>query len=197
MCGRYYIDDETSKEIEKILQELDKKNLGKSCKTGEIFPTDTVPILVAKGENIEPDVLTWGFPNFQRKGVIINARSETAFKKPTFRQCLVSQRCVVVASGFYEWNKSKEKILFTQPESNIMYMAGIYNLFQNESRFVILTTAANNSINDVHDRMPLILSKEQIPIWLNDSRQTQTILNQVPALLNKQSNYEQIKLNLD
>lgn len=196
MCGRYYVDDETSKEIQKILKDIDSKNSSKSYKTGEIFPTNTAPVLLAEKDAIVPDLLTWGFPNFKNKGVIINARSETAIEKPTFRQSLVSRRCVIPANGFFEWNKSKEKIFFTQPESSIMYMAGIYNTFQNESRFVILTTNANQSIVDVHDRMPLILQKEQLQPWIFDYLRTQEFLKQVPIILKRKSDYEQTKLDL-
>ena len=67
MCGRYYVDDETSKEIEKIIAELDKKYSNQEYKKGEIFPTNDVPILVAKDKKIEPDLLKWGFPNFKNR----------------------------------------------------------------------------------------------------------------------------------
>ncbi len=194
MCGRYYIDDETSKEIEKILQNIDKKNSGKSYKTGEIFPTETVPILVAQKDDMVPDLLTWGFPNSKSKGVIINARSETAFDKNMFRESLISRRCIIPANGFYEWNKNKEKIYFTQPDSDIIYMAGVYNVFNEESRFVILTTNANDSILDVHDRMPLILQREELHSWLFDNNRTQDFLKQVPTILERKSEYEQITL---
>ncbi|MBU5331866.1 SOS response-associated peptidase [Anaerocolumna aminovalerica] len=194
MCGRYYIDDETSKEIEKILQNIDKKNSGKSYKTGEIFPTETVPILVAQKEDMVPDLLTWGFPNSKSKGVIINARSETAFDKNMFQESLISRRCIIPANGFYEWNKNKEKIYFTQPDSDIIYMAGVYNVFNEESRFVILTTNANDSILDVHDRMPLILQREELHSWLFDNNRTQDFLKQVPTILERKSEYQQITL---
>ncbi|SHK98704.1 Putative SOS response-associated peptidase YedK [Anaerocolumna jejuensis DSM 15929] len=187
MCGRYYIDDETSREIEKILQDIDKKKPDKNYKTGEIFPTDTVPILVAQDNRIVPELYTWGFPNFYKKGVIINARCETAFEKKTFRESLVSRRCIIPASGFYEWNKTKEKLYFTQPSADILYMAGIYNTFSGISRFVILTTSANASMADVHDRMPLILKPEQTETWLSNSSVTQDILYQVPVSLQRRS----------
>lgn len=195
MCGRYYIDDETSKEIEKILQDIDKKSSGKSYKTGEIFPTETVPILVAQKDNIVPDLFTWGFSNFKSSGVIINARSETAFDRNMFRESLLSRRCIIPANGFYEWNNNKEKIYFTKPDSNIIYMAGVYNAFNEEGRFVILTTNANSSIADVHDRMPLILQREELQPWLFDSNQTQNFLKQIPTALERKSDYEQIKFD--
>lgn len=102
MCGRYYIDDETSREIEKIIKDIDSRNSNKNYKTGEIIPTNTVPILVSQQESITPNLCIWGFPNFKNKGVIINARSETAFEKKTFRESLLSRRCIIPANGFYE-----------------------------------------------------------------------------------------------
>ncbi len=198
MCGRYYVDDETSREIKKIVEELDKRlgNTSTKAKTGEIFPTNDAAILVAKGKKIEPDVLKWGFPNFKNKGVIINARSETAFEKPMFRTSLTSRRCIIPASGFFEWNSNKDKIYFTPKEEPIMYMAGIYNLYENEARFVILTTNANFSIEDVHDRMPLLLNENQIEEWVFDDMRTSTILKQTPYMLNRKSDFEQQTLNL-
>lgn len=76
-------------------------------------------------------------------------------------------------------------------------MAGIYNTFGDESRFVILTTNANQSIVDIHNRMPLILQKDQISDWLNNNAKTQSYLNQTPTLLNRKSNYEQIGLRFN
>ncbi len=193
MCGRYYIDDETSKEIQKIIEELDKKSSAPRIKTGEIYPTDDVPILVGKSNGIEPDVLKWGFPNYKGSGIIINARAETASDKRMFGEHLLSRRCIVPASGFYEWNTNKEKIYFTPKEKSILYMAGI---FDREQRFVIVTTDANTSISDVHDRMPLLLRKEQIEPWVYDSMQMKEILKQTPYLLNRSSEFEQLRLNL-
>lgn len=196
MCGRYYVDDETSREIRKILDQLDANLSNVSYKKGEIFPTNTVPILVAQQENIIPKLCAWGFPNFKNKGVIINARSETAFEKRIFRESLLSRRCIIPANGFYEWNKSKEKIFFSQPQSSIIYMAGIYNTFGDESRFTILTTNANQSIVDIHDRMPLILQKDQLLSWLINNNETQDFLKQTPTFLLRKSDYEQTKLDL-
>ncbi|OPJ60595.1 SOS response-associated peptidase [Clostridium oryzae] len=196
MCGRYYVDDETSREIQKIVAELDKKLNKPKYKTGEIYPTNDVPILVAKNKSIEADILKWGFPNFKSRGAIINACSETIFEKKMFRESLVSRRCVVPASGFFEWNTNKEKIYFTPKDESIMYMAGVFNIYDSDARFVILTTGANSSISDVHNRMPLLLSNSQIESWIFDDMQTQTILNQIPYLLNRSSDFEQQTFDL-
>lgn len=196
MCGRYNFTTEESEEIRRILERLDQRFANNNVKTGEIFPTNIVPVLVPESGQIEPIACGWGFPNFKNKGVIINARSETVFEKKTFRESLIYRRCVIPANGFYEWNKNKERIYFKQPKSSIIYMAGIYNYYNEESRFVILTTGANQSIVDIHDRMPLILYKEQLHSWLFDNEQTQAMLNQVPTILTRKSDYEQTKLDL-
>ena len=196
MCGRYYIDDETSREIKKILSDLDMKNAGKRYKTGEIFPTDTAPVLITENNGIKPELSAWGFPKFNDNGVIINAKSETIYEKKMFRESLMFRRCIIPANGFFEWNENKEKIYFTQQDSDITYMAGIYNTFKDESRFVIFTTNANQSIVDVHDRMPLILQKDQIHSWLFDCSQTQNLLKQIPVSLKRITEFEQLKLDI-
>lgn len=183
MCGRYYVDDETSREIRKILEQLDAKYENNNKKTGEIFPTEKAPILAAFHNRIEPELSVWGFPNFYKKGVIINARAETALDKKTFRECVVNRRCVIPSSGFYEWDSNKKKFLFTREGSEILYMAGLYNFYQDECRFVILTTEANESMTEVHNRMPVILEGEDINGWILDQNSTGRILRQVPPLL--------------
>ena len=87
----------------------------------------------------------------------------------------------------------KEIISFTKPDALILYMAGFYDWFENESRFVILTTAANGSMIKVHDRMPLILEKGQLMDWFDD-RKMEMILHQMPSMLERHTDYEQQSL---
>lgn len=183
MCGRYYVDDETSREIRKILEQIDAKYTNNNRKSGEIFPTNQAPVLAAFNKEVEPELSVWGFPNFNKKGVLINARAETALEKKTFRESIVSRRCVIPSTGFFEWDSNKKKFLFQGKEDEILYMAGIYNFFNEECRFVILTTAANESMEEVHDRMPVVLKKDDVEKWILDSNSTSRILNQVPPLL--------------
>lgn len=183
MCGRYYVDDETSSEICKILEQLDVRYENNNKKSGEIFPTDTVPMLAAFGKDIKPELSVWGFPGYNKRGVLINARAETVLDKKTFRESVFSRRCVIPSNGFYEWDSNKKKFLFKGEESEILYMAGIYNFFNEECRFVILTTQANESIADIHDRMPVILEKEDVEHWILDNNSISRILKQVPLPL--------------
>jgi len=185
MCGRYYVDDETSREIRRILEYLDEKFQKKIVKTGEIFPTNTVPILSSFNEKITPAISTWGFPGFNNKGVLINARAETVMEKKTFKDSVLNRRCVIPANGFYEWDSSKKKYYFHSNKSEILYMAGIYTSYMNEPRFVILTTNANSSMEAIHNRMPLILEPDEIDDWILDTKCTSQILSKIPPQLSK------------
>jgi len=108
----------------------------------------------------------------------LNARSETAFEKPMFREAWESNPCIVLASGFFEWQHvDHQKIPHYIYPSNgsMMYMAGIYNHWLNsntqklESTFSILTTHANPIMEEIHNtkkRMPVILNEDEAFFWL-------------------------------
>lgn len=190
MCGRYYVDDDTAKEIERLVNAIDQKLV----KHGEIYPTNQVPIVISNQDTIQPIISTWGYPNFKNKGLIINARSETAIEKPMFRNSLLSRRCLIPASGFFEWNTHKEKFYFTSESQHTIYFCGLYNTFDEENKFVILTTAANPSMEDIHDRMPLILPPTLHGEWLINATSTQALLKEPSLMLNRSSDYEQQRL---
>jgi len=153
-------------------------------KTGEIFPTNIAPILIPPATNpteltvrcFESHPMVWGYPQFGgKKGVVINTRLETAGEKPFWRDSLIRRRCVVPASGFFEWQHGgpfdKQRYLFDLPDEPILYLAGIYKAFPAAGvvlaeRFSILTTAPNDSIRSVHDRMPVVLRSDELAGWL-------------------------------
>ena len=116
MCVRYDLSKEESEEIKDILNKMDRKYSSdyrykdyEKYREGEIFPTHQVPILIANQGEIEPEVFKWGYPGFQGKGVIINARSETLAEKKMFQNSLETKRCVIPSTGFYEWSHTGEK----------------------------------------------------------------------------------------
>ena len=191
MCGRYNFTVEESTEMQDIIDKLNAKAKspfqGKTLKTGEIFPTDLAPILIEEGNKVSSAACGWGFPRFDNKGVIINARSETAFEKKTFRNSLLNYRCIIPSTGFYEWDSSKKKFVFNMEGSKALYMAGLYAYYGAEMRFVILTTDANESIKDVHSRMPLVIPKEEIKTWILDYSATNDFLQRVPPRLVKEA----------
>ena len=81
----------------------------------------------------------------------------------------MTRRCAVPTTGFYEWDKDKRKLRFNRPDTPVLWLAGLYNDFAGERRFVILTTAANASMRAVHDRMPVILSADALSAWTSDT----------------------------
>lgn len=183
MCGRYNFTVEQSDEIREILKKLNAKIQKKEPKLGEIFPTNLVPVLQGKGHRVEVDLISWGFPKWGQKGVIINSRSETAFEKSMFRESLINRRCIIPSTGFYEWDREKSKFLFQMEGTSALYMAGIYKHYGEEGRFVILTTEANDSMKEVHNRMPLVIPRDEIDRWILDSSATNEMLHRVPPRL--------------
>lgn len=185
MCGRYQFSMEESRDIRDIVADLERKYGVIGMKTGEIFPTNLVPVLLPSGSSATPELLTWGFPNFRNKGVIINARAETAQEKRMFQRCVAERRCVIPTTGFYEWDAEKKKYLFRLQQVPELYLAGLFNEFKGERRFTILTTKANSSISDVHNRMPLVLQKEEVDHWILDKNHAVRLLHKTPPMLEK------------
>ena len=169
MCGRYSLAPDQSQEIARIVAEVQARFGTNSIHTGEIYPTNASPILLPDGQKMTPKPMIWGFPSFKGKGVIINARGETALEKTMFRRSLLERRCVVPTTGFYEWDSQKRKYHFRLPGQARLYLAGLWNTFQGEERFVVLTTAPNNTIINVHDRMPVLLTDVEVMPWLHDT----------------------------
>ena len=171
MCGRYYIDFDMADEIEKVVHAIDQRIRQKHF-AGDIFPTNAAPIIEKSEYGLKLNVCKWGYPLSQGKNLVINARTESVMDK-----------------------RLKEKNTFSRYDAPVLYMAGFCDWFENERRFVILTTAANESMRKVHDRMPLILEKEQLADWFDD-RKVEELLHQVPVQLKREAEYEQQSLFL-
>ena len=107
-------------------------------------------------------------------------------EKPMFRRSIAFQRCVIPATGFYEWDAAKHKYFFQMPGQPI-YLAGIYDNISGVNCFIILTTAPNDSVAPIHDRMPLLLSHEQVRPWLVDAGAALELLCSRPPLLQRTS----------
>lgn len=180
MCGRYQLStEEENSEIRRLLEEVSERYAGteeyQRMKTGEVFPSDIAPVLTREEGGIIPRLLRWGFPAWQGKGLIINARRESLGEKPTFRGLLASHRCAVPASGFYEWQqagavKKKDKYYLYEP-GRVIYLAGLYTLVKDrEGRaypaYVIITTSADPVVGRIHDRMPVIFDRSAMERWL-------------------------------
>lgn len=187
MCGRYaVIDEEDIIEMREIINEINQRYRGKEdlsfMKKGEIYPTDTVPVIIPNNTKSEAALMKWGFTGFDGNGVIINARSETANEKNMFKSAMNTRRCLIPANGFYEWTHKKQvqkpsdklKYWLHLENEPVMYMAGLFSSFVNKvnnqayNSFVILTAPANEYVNSIHDRMPVIVPKNMRENWLYD-----------------------------
>ena len=187
MCGRYQFTAEQSAEILQIIQEVQDKVgavAARSVPQGEIKPGNKMPVLLAtEGGRPTPELMVWGFRT--PKSLLINARAETALEKPTFADSARYRHCVVPSTGFYERDGDKREFFFTSRDSAALYMAGIYDVRDGVPCYCILTTAPNASMRDVHDRMPLVLEREQIVPWLYDLKATEQFLKATPPLLER------------
>lgn len=128
-------------------------------------------------------LLRWGLvPSWAKDPAIgnklINARSETAAEKPSFRGAIRKRRCIIPADAFYEWGKErldgkKIPIRFSRRDGNPIALAGLWEEFRPASAdpplqtFTILTTSANHTMEAIHHRMPVILEPEAFPLWLD------------------------------
>lgn len=215
MCGRYKLfTGEEFQELDRILRNIDEKYGSGAFRPGEVYPTNQAPVLFSgesdqgnSGVNgeLEVELFSWGFPwlgkDKRGKSTVINAKAETAKEKPMFRRCFEDGRCIVPAAGFFEWKNlsdttngkakktKKEKYLFYSGDGKPIYMAGLFKKDQDVSRFVILTTEANRTMEGIHDRMPLILKLEQARRWVTDQKEAEELLlADPPDLLRKAVN---------
>lgn len=191
MCGRYNIDEALEREIERLVREMDRNM--RQQKMGDIHPTEMAPVICKRQEYLYGISMRWGFGGIDKKP-LINARAESAIEKPSFSDSVKHRRCIIPAGKFYEWNHDKQKVTFRYPKSPAIYMAGFYRMDGNEPCFVILTTAANESMSPVHDRMPLILDEKDIEPWIYEDTLVKEYLRMGSPLLERQQEYEQMSL---
>ena len=147
-------------------------------------------------------LLRWGLiPAWAKEAAIgykmINARSETAADKPAFREALRKRRCLIPADGFYEWKragmgskKAKLPYCFTLADDSVFAFAGLWERWRSPQgppveSCTILTTAPNELVRDVHDRMPVILAPDAYDLWLDPGfsrvEELQPLLKPYPA----------------
>lgn len=193
MCGVFHVDDSTLRGMENIVQSIDDSIRSMRFRR-DIHPTDMAPVIYRVNRKLKLSCQSWGYPKIPNGGVIFNARTESVREKKLFSAGIQYHRAVIPAAHFYEWNASREKNTFRRQDGRTMFLAGFYDIIGNKERFVILTTQANDSMRSVHDRMPLVLEERQLEDWICDDRCTNRLLEQVPVLMNRQSEYEQMSL---
>jgi len=143
-------------------------------------PAQVMPVVVVDDEKRRIVPMKWGLvPSWSRDGKMhysmINAKAETLWEKPSFKNIIGSRRCLIPADGFYEWIKEDDqKIPFriTKRDEKIFGFAGIWDEWRNENgkplqTFSIITTDANDLLSEFHNRMPVILRPGDESGWLS------------------------------
>lgn len=148
----------------------------------DVRPTEPVPIVTLSEGARHFMLMRWGFiPGFVKDEkefpLLINARSETVFEKPSFRNAIRRRRCLFVADAFYEWMKLDPKGKIKRPyrifrPDQPLAMGGIYETWTSPNgseidTCAILTTSANGLVSAIHDRMPVILDPQDFDAWLS------------------------------
>lgn len=142
MCSRYYIDQKLYDDIESIVGIIPKERRFE----GDVHPSERTLVIIGNKKPEAKYDMAWGYPGRNGKGLLINARAETVEEKPTFRNAIVSRRCLIPARSFYEWDKEKNKVTFYTEDRNPLFFAGCYDVFKEGLRFTVITTAANDSV---------------------------------------------------
>ncbi len=201
MCGRYTL--KTPADV--LMQMFHTAWPGEASARYNIAPTQQIPVVRGNRHNPrvrEAVMMRWGLvpswaDDLSIGSRMINARSETAASKPSFRSAFRKHRCLVPLDGFYEWQKLSDGTkqpwwmhfedeqpfaaaglweTWAPPEEQRKPGAGRSDLV---STFTILTTEANSQMSRLHDRMPVILSPEHWDLWLGD----QSSVGQLQELL--------------
>lgn len=199
MCGRYYIDDTFQKGLLSDFPSFREQAAVMHIPSGDVRPTDAAPVIMADRLAQRSDMsLTeahWGFQEDFNSGkkLLINARAETADTRPAFSYAIRSRRCVIPVSGFYEYTPDKEKVSFFRKEEQVIYLAGCARWSEGWC-FVILTTSPNDDVKKVHDRMPVMLHKEDVRKWVCSRRIPTALTDGWKPSLESFRRYEQLSL---
>jgi putative SOS response-associated peptidase YedK len=199
MCGRYAMFAPPD-EIARIFR-LPKEEVHRIFDFGpryNVAPSDMVPaVRIAEDRSgREPALLRWGLvPHWASSNEVsartINARAETLADKPAFRDPFRSRRCLVVTTGFYEWQKlpgRKQPHFICLPNNEPFAFAGLWDRWEGRGgpteSCTIVTTDANRTLRRIHERMPVVLEPADYDVWLDvelrDRRQLLPLLKPFP-----------------
>lgn len=194
MCGRF-VTNIPAEALKEIFALIEAPHLEPRY---NVAPTQLSAVIRNLGEHNRLDLLKWGLVPGWSKDLsfgshLINARSETVAEKPAFRHAIKYRRCIIPTSGFYEWSHTgnkKQPYYFQMADHSPMCLAGLWESWNAPDgseleTFTVLTTAANELIAPIHDRMPVILHPGTFNLWLShnmhDPEQLQLLYQALPA----------------
>ncbi|HNV61934.1 MAG TPA: SOS response-associated peptidase [Candidatus Cloacimonas acidaminovorans] len=181
MCGRF-AQVIKYQDLKKMTEELKIKESSEQLELNyNVAPTNIVAAVVAKDDWRYMGFFRWGLiPSWSKKipeQALINVRSESILEKPSFKTSFLRRRCLIPANGFYEWRKTDKQPFFIKAKGdNLLYLAGIYDAWYGpDGSYIpslgIITTSANDFIQPLHERMPLLLNPSLYDTWLNPAAQ--------------------------
>ncbi len=187
MCGRYTL----RTTVETLAEEFGITGpLPEISTRFNVAPTQEVAAVLEEDEQRKLELLRWGLiPSWADDPAIgnrmINARSETAAEKPSFRSAFKRRRCLILADGFYEWQKTgdgKQPYYICMEDGSPFAFAGLWEVWDKYGEEIrsctILTTEANEMVGKIHHRMPVILPPEEYGLWLDpDMREAEPLLD--------------------
>ena len=180
MCGRFSIFADPERLAERFDASLPEEGLRPRYNAA---PTQNLPVILNEdADRRQIQLLRWGLVPFWAEDPaigsrMINARSETLAEKPSFRTALKKRRCLVLADGFYEWQKTaggKAPMRITLKSGEPFALAGLWETWKEPTgdllrTFTIITTSPNELLEPIHNRMPVILPREHEAIWLDNA----------------------------
>ena len=189
MCGRFTL----SQPAEAIASSFQLNEVPTLEPRYNIAPTQRVPTVLQKtGGDRQFQMLRWGLiPSWAKDlamgAKLINARGETVAEKPSFRSAFRHRRCLIIADGFYEWQRlegKKQPFYFRLHNGQPFAFAGLWEHWQDPEgeaieSCTIVTTEANKLLQPIHDRMPVILDPKDYDLWLDPTFQNPEQLKQL------------------
>ena len=143
-----------------------------------ICPTQAVPVVTSASGIRHLGAMRWGLvPSWYKTPtdgpLILNARSDTVAEKPAFREAIRQRRCLVLASGFYEWSAGPDGArlpwYITRTDGQPMALGGLWQAWGDMVTCAVVTLQAGPNLEPIHDREPLILNPDQWPLWLGEA----------------------------
>lgn len=203
MCGRFTLTF-TVQDVEREFK-IDN-TIAEFRPSYNITPSQPVPVVVAGSRVL--DVYRWGLIlpwmiKMKKNLMLNNARIENIKEKPTYTHCFTKQRCLIPASGFYEWKTTKDgkaPYYITLKKRKMFGFAGIYSVIEDKGKEIkscsIITTDSNSFMAKIHDRMPQILDENQYDEWINPENQDRDKLLEMlkPIESDKMQAYEVDKM---
>ena len=175
MCGRFVNTNKIEDLVEQFNIDIDSANELSISKSYNICPTQYSPVIFEDTVQRKIEMMHWGLiPSWSRdkqfSSNMINARFETIKEKPSFKNLINTNRCIIIASGYFEWvqAESNKQPYYIYNNEKLLPMAGLWTKWKDILSFTIITRNAHEKLRAIHHRMPLVLDANSIDSYLSN-----------------------------